>query len=163
MALTIVTDTLRWEVGTFACVTLYAVRPIVESVGRPADVYTALCPSRFVLDHIAGKWSVLIIDALAQQGTMRYSGLHKRIQGVSQKMLTQTLRMLEADGLVKRTLHPSVPPRVDYELTELGQSLRGPLAAIRDWTEEHVNDVERARAEAGAGSIAASSAATRAR
>jgi DNA-binding HxlR family transcriptional regulator len=108
-----------------------------------------------VLDHIANKWSVLVIDALAD-GTLRYSQLARRIQGVSQKMLTQTLRLLEADGFVKRTIYPSVPPRVDYELTGLGQSLRGPVAAIRDWAEENINHIEHARAAAGAPPLSSS-------
>jgi DNA-binding HxlR family transcriptional regulator len=138
-----------WEEGTFGCVTLTCVRAIVESVGKPADVYAARCPSRLVLDHIANKWSLLIIDALAD-GTLRYTHLLRRIQGVSQKMLTQTLRLLEADGFIKRTIHASVPPRVDYELTQLGHSLREPIAAIREWTEENINHIERARAAAGA-------------
>ncbi|WP_330181805.1 helix-turn-helix transcriptional regulator [Nocardia sp. NBC_01503] len=120
--------------------------PLVESSGLPADVYSAKCPTRQVLDHIAGKWTVLIIDALRQDGTMRYTDLSRRIGGVSQKMLTQTLRSLEADGFLTRTVHPTIPPRVEYELTELGHSLAEPIAALRNWTEQHINEVERARA-----------------
>ncbi|UAK33057.1 helix-turn-helix transcriptional regulator [Nocardia asteroides] len=116
----------------------------VESSGLPADVYSAKCPTREVLDHIAGKWTVLIIDALAD-GTLRYTDLRHRIGGISQKMLTQTLRQLEADGFVTRTVHPTVPPRVDYTLTELGHSLRTPIAALRDWIETNVNRIEAAR------------------
>ncbi|MFF7246527.1 winged helix-turn-helix transcriptional regulator [Embleya sp. NPDC008237] len=117
---------------------------IVESVGLPADVYSAKCPTRQVLDHIAGKWTVLIVDAL-RDGTMRYTDLSRRIEGVSQKMLTQTLRALEADGFVSRTVTPTIPPRVDYELTELGRSLGEPIRALREWTETHINEIERAR------------------
>ncbi|MFI6580093.1 winged helix-turn-helix transcriptional regulator [Embleya sp. NPDC050493] len=117
---------------------------IVESVGLPADVYSAKCPTRQVLDHIAGKWTVLIVDAL-RDGTMRYTDLSRRIEGVSQKMLTQTLRALEADGFVLRTVTPTIPPRVDYELTELGRSLGEPIRALREWTETHINEIERAR------------------
>ncbi|WP_067570942.1 winged helix-turn-helix transcriptional regulator [Nocardia acidivorans] len=120
--------------------------PLVESSGLPADVYSAKCPTRQVLDHIAGKWTVLIIDALRQDGTMRYTDLSRRIGGVSQKMLTQTLRSLETDGFLTRTVHPTIPPRVEYELTELGHSLAEPIAALRNWTEQHINEVERARA-----------------
>ncbi|MRH89894.1 MarR family transcriptional regulator [Nocardia sp. SYP-A9097] len=119
---------------------------LVESSGLPADVYSAKCPTRQVLDHIAGKWTILIVDALRQEGTMRYTELSRRIGGVSQKMLTQTLRSLETDGFLTRTVHPTIPPRVDYELTELGHSLAEPIAALRDWTERHINEVERARA-----------------
>lgn len=122
-------------------------RPIVESSGLPADVYSAKCPTRQVLDHIAGKWTVLVIDALLL-GRMRYTDLSRRIEGVSQKMLTQTLRSLEADGFVTRTVHPTIPPRVDYELTDLGRSLAGPITALRQWTEAHINEIERARAAA---------------
>ena len=122
-------------------------KTIVESSGLPADVYSAKCPTRQVLDHIAGKWTVLVVDALLE-GTMRYTDLSRRIEGVSQKMLTQTLRGLEADGFVTRTVHPTIPPRVDYDLTELGRSLAEPITALREWTETHVNDIERARAGA---------------
>ena len=116
----------------------------VESSGLPADVYSAKCPTREVLDHIAGKWTVLIVDALAE-GTLRYTALHRRIEGISQKMLTQTLRQLEADGFVTRTIHPTVPPQVEYTLTPLGHSLRTPITALREWVEAHINDIERAR------------------
>lgn len=116
----------------------------VESSGLPADVYSAKCPTREVLDHIAGKWTVLIVDALAG-GTLRYTALLRRIDGISQKMLTQTLRQLEADGFVTRTAHPTVPPQVEYALTPLGHSLRTPIAALREWVEAHINDIERAR------------------
>ncbi|BDT94398.1 transcriptional regulator [Nocardia sputorum] len=116
----------------------------VASSGLPADVYSAKCPTREVLDHIAGKWTVLIIDALAD-GTLRYTDLRHRIEGISQKMLTQTLRQLENDGFVTRTVHPTVPPRVDYTLTELGHSLRTPIAALREWIETNINQIEAAR------------------
>ncbi|MFE2961634.1 winged helix-turn-helix transcriptional regulator [Nocardia tengchongensis] len=121
----------------------------MESSGLPADVYSPKCPTRQVLDHIAGKWTVLVIDSLLDQGTMRYTELSRRIGGVSQKMLTQTLRSLETDGFLTRTVHPTIPPRVEYELTDLGRSLAEPIAALRHWTESHINDIERARAAAG--------------
>ncbi|MBF6337431.1 MULTISPECIES: winged helix-turn-helix transcriptional regulator [Nocardia] len=119
-------------------------RTYLEDSGLPADVYSAKCPTREVLDHIAGKWTVLIIDALAE-GTMRYTDLRHRIDGISQKMLTQTLRQLETDGFVTRTVHPTVPPRVEYTLTELGHSLRTPIAALREWIETNINRIEAAR------------------
>ncbi len=118
---------------------------VVESSQLPADAYSAACPTREVLDHIASKWTVLIVDSL-RHGTMRYTDLSRRIGGVSQKMLTQTLRRLEADGFVTRTVHPTIPPRVDYELTELGRSLCEPITAIREWAETNINAIERARA-----------------
>ncbi|MET9491345.1 MULTISPECIES: winged helix-turn-helix transcriptional regulator [unclassified Nocardia] len=118
----------------------------VESSGLPADVYSPKCPTRQVLDHIAGKWTILVVDALLQQDTMRYTELSRRIGGVSQKMLTQTLRSLEGDGFLTRTMHPTIPPRVEYQLTPLGRSLAEPISALRQWTETHINEVERARA-----------------
>ncbi|MFI9506477.1 winged helix-turn-helix transcriptional regulator [Nocardia sp. NPDC052566] len=119
-------------------------RTLIEGSGLPADVYSAKCPTRQVLDRIAGKWTVLIVDALAD-GTMRYTDLQRRIEGVSQKMLTQTLRELETDGFLTRTVHPTVPPRVEYALTDLGRSLRTPIAALRDWIETNINEIEAAR------------------
>src|ERR1700681_1668310 len=99
-----------------------------------ASVMDAQCPSRLVLDRIADKWTALIIQILAQ-GTMRYAALQREIGGISQKMLTQTLRNLERDGLVQRTVHPVVPPKVEYALTPLGRSLKKPLQAICCWAE----------------------------
>ncbi|WP_433248177.1 winged helix-turn-helix transcriptional regulator [Streptosporangium sp. CA-135522] len=116
----------------------------VESSGLPADAFSAKCPTRQVLDHIAGKWTVLVVDALLA-GTMRYTDLSRRIEGVSQKMLTQTLRSLEADGFITRIVHPTIPPRVDYDLTSLGRSLAEPITALRQWTETHINEIEQAR------------------
>lgn len=118
----------------------------VEASGLPADTYSAKCPTRQVIDHIAGKWTVLVVDALLDGGTMRYTELSRRIEGVSQKMLTQTLRTLETDGFVTRTVHPTVPPRVEYRLTPLGLSLAEPISALRRWTETHINEILRARA-----------------
>ncbi|MGW3040165.1 winged helix-turn-helix transcriptional regulator [Kitasatospora sp. NPDC001159] len=112
--------------------------------GHTADVYSAPCPSRAALDRIADKWTVLIVGALAG-GTKRFSELRTDIDGISEKMLTQTLRSLERDGLVSRQVHPVVPPRVEYRLTELGRTLDAPLAAVRAWAEQYINDVEAAR------------------
>jgi DNA-binding HxlR family transcriptional regulator len=120
---------------------------IVTTSGLRADAFCDTCPTRAALDRIAGKWTVLIVDLLGD-GTMRFSELFRRISGISQKMLTQTLRELEADGYVTRTVHAAVPPRVDYALTPLGQSLHGLLAQVRDWAEVHINEVIAARADA---------------
>lgn len=108
------------------------------------DPYDRNCPTRRLLDRIGDRWTVLVVGALAD-GPLRYSELHKRIDGVSQKMLTQTLRGLERDGLVLRTVTPQIPPRVDYELTAAGQSLRGPLKALEDWAKEHMASILKAR------------------
>jgi DNA-binding HxlR family transcriptional regulator len=109
-----------------------------------ADPYAADCPSRQVLDRIGDKWTVLIVVALAE-GPQRYGELASRIQRVSQKMLTQTLRGLERDGMLTRTVHASVPPRVDYELTELGRSLLMPITALEQWAIAHMDDIVAAR------------------
>ncbi len=118
---------------------------IVTTSGLTADAYCDTCPTRAALDRLAGKWTVLIIDLLGD-GTQRFSDLRRRIGGISQKMLTQTLRDLEADGYITRTVFPVVPPRVDYDLTPLGRSLHGLLRQVRDWAEVHINEVEDARA-----------------
>lgn len=110
------------------------------------DAYLAVCPSRLLLARISDKWVTLIVCALGER-PMRYSELATRIAGVSQKMLTQTLRSLERDGLVSRTVTASVPPRVDYALTDLGASLLEPIHVIKVWAEAHMPEVEKARQE----------------
>jgi DNA-binding HxlR family transcriptional regulator len=104
------------------------------------NVYDSKCPTRAVLDRIADKWTVLVLGLL-EGGTRRFSDLQREIDGISQKMLTQTLRELERDGLVRRTVYPEVPPHVEYDLTELGRTLSEPIAAIRRWAEEHIREV----------------------
>lgn len=104
------------------------------------DVYAADCPTRRVLDLIGDKWSVLIIGML-EDGPKRFSQLQRSIGGISQKMLTQKLRSLERDGIISRTLYPEVPPRVDYELTPLGETLCAPIEAVRHWAEQHIDEV----------------------
>jgi DNA-binding HxlR family transcriptional regulator len=108
------------------------------------DAYLATCPARQLLDRISDKWVSLVINALAQ-GPMRYSDLSRTIAGISQKMLTQTMRTLERDGLVSRSVTPSVPVRVDYALTALGVSLLPLMQAIKDWAEAHIEQVNTAR------------------
>jgi DNA-binding HxlR family transcriptional regulator len=112
------------------------------------DVFDPQCDSRQVLDLIADKWTALVVYDLAR-GTRRYSELQRDIGGISQKMLTQTLRKLEADGIVRRTVHPVVPPMVEYDLTPLGTTLTEPLAAICQWAERHVPDLQAARRRRG--------------
>ena len=99
----------------------------------PFDAFDAHCPSRRLLDTIGDKWASLVIVALGVHGSLRYSELSNRIAGVSQKMLTQTLRNLERDGLLTRTVTPSVPVRTDYELTPLGHSLLETLRRLKEW------------------------------
>lgn len=102
------------------------------------------CPSRQVLELIADKWTAIIIYRLAQ-GIKRYSDLQREIKGISQKMLTQTLRRLERDGIVERKVYPVVPPRVEYSLTPLGETLTEPLCKLCEWAETHLGEVEAAR------------------
>ena len=97
-----------------------------------------------ILSRIGDKWSVLVVMMLAD-GSKRFNELKRLIGGVSQRMLTLTLRGLERDGLVTRTVFPTIPPRVDYELTELGHSLRGPIEALGGWAFEHLAVIDAAR------------------
>jgi DNA-binding HxlR family transcriptional regulator len=138
--------TSRERVGTSKCGTSLRDSVLVKSGQAPASVYERNCPSRQVLDRIGDTWSLLIILTLAE-GPRRYTEVAQRIDGVSPKMLTQTLRGLERDGLVRRTVHAVVPPRVDYELTALGQSLRGLARGLEDWAESHIDEVVKARAD----------------
>ena len=109
------------------------------------DVYAKDCPSRQVLDRIGDTWSVLIVGLLGD-GPQRYTTLARRIGGISPKMLTQTLRGLERDGLISRTVHAVVPPRVDYALTDLGRSLLGLVRGLEGWAQENIGAVAEARA-----------------
>lgn len=108
------------------------------------NVYDPNCPSRVVLARIGDKWAALVVQILAG-GPLRFSELRGRVQVVTPKVLTQTLRSLERDGLLKRTVFAQVPPRVDYELTPLGRTLLEPLAALRDWAQNNVSAMLRAR------------------
>ena len=110
------------------------------------DVYNEHCPTRIVLDRIADKWSVLIVGSLENK-TKRFGELRREIGGVSQKMLTQTLRGLERDGLVVRMVYASVPPKVEYSLTDLGSALVNILGPIRTWSEHNIEDVLKARGD----------------
>ncbi|NIH86386.1 winged helix-turn-helix transcriptional regulator [Amycolatopsis granulosa] len=103
------------------------------------------CEVRHILDRVADKWSLLVI-ALLDRRAMRFSELRRAIDGVSQRMLTVTLRHLERDGIVTRTVYPVVPPRVDYELTPLGVSLHEVIKSLVTWTEEHQREIAAAHA-----------------
>lgn len=109
-----------------------------------------LCPVRDVLDRIGDRWTVLILSEL-DSGILRFSALKRAIPDISQRMLSQTLRHLEADGLVARTVYPTIPPRVDYELTELGRSLIVPLRGLIAWAEAHHAAVKAARRQYAGG------------
>jgi DNA-binding HxlR family transcriptional regulator len=109
-----------------------------------ADLRRADSLAREIFSDVANKWALLIIEALGER-TLRFSELRDEVEGVSHKMLTQNLRMLERNGLVERTVHPTVPPRVDYTLTEAGSGLRATVDAMCDWTHRYLGHIEASR------------------
>lgn len=103
------------------------------------------CPVRNVLDRFGDKWSILVLLVLDEAAVLRFNELHKSIDTISQKMLAITLKTLEADGLVKRTMYPQIPPRVEYELTERGKSLLPLIRNLVDWAKENMPGIEQSR------------------
>ena len=103
------------------------------------------CRAREVLQRVGDKWSVLAIDLLGP-GTMRFSELHRAIDGITARMLTVTLRGLERDGIVTRTIHPVIPPRVDYALTPMGRTLLDTIGQLVTWADSHLPEIDAARA-----------------
>jgi DNA-binding HxlR family transcriptional regulator len=99
------------------------------------------CPIRHILDRFGDKWSILIISLLGHKGKMRFNELNQEIGDISQKMLTVTLRSLEADGLLTRKLFPEIPPRVEYEITDLGRSLLPHIASLAQWAEQNMESI----------------------
>lgn len=110
-----------------------------------ADVYLRSCPSRTVLDVLGSKWTVLILPTLTG-GPVRFGALRRRLDGITQKSLTQALRNLERDGLLTRTVYPTIPPRVEYSLTDLGHNAAVLLESMRAWAEVHMVEILDARA-----------------
>ena len=108
------------------------------------DAYLRDCPSRTVLALISDKWATLLVCAMRDR-PMRFGELRRRLDGISQKVLTASLRELERAGLVERTVYPTTPPRVEYALTPLGHALDEPLAAVKAWSEAHIGDIEAAQ------------------
>ena len=106
----------------------------------PPDAFARDCASRVVLDRIGDRWTVLVVVALAD-GRLRFSELRARIEGITPKVMTQTLRALERDGIITREVFAEVPPRVEYELTALGRDLLAPIDAIRVWAEQHASRI----------------------
>lgn len=104
----------------------------IDIPGLQGGVFPAQCPSRTLLDHVTSKWGVLVLLALGVD-TMRWSELRRCIEGISEKMLAQTLKTLEADGLVRRVARPVVPPHVEYNLTEAGQDVQDRLLPLMEW------------------------------
>ena len=100
-----------------------------------------------LIDRVADKWTMLVLEVLAEKGELRFTRLSESVEGISQKMLTQTLRQMERDGLITRTVHPVVPPRVEYKLTGLGMSLGAAFCGVWIWAAENLEHVEQARRE----------------
>ncbi|MFH8974889.1 winged helix-turn-helix transcriptional regulator [Streptomyces sp. NPDC017890] len=121
-----------------------------QFTGSPddADLTRADSLAREIFSDIANKWALLIIEALGER-TLRFSELRNEIEGISHKMLTQNLRMLERNGLVERCVHPTVPPRVEYTLTEPGQGLLKTTHYMCDWTHQHLGHIEASRRSFG--------------
>jgi DNA-binding HxlR family transcriptional regulator len=108
------------------------------------DIFNEACGTRTVLNLLANKWTVLVMAALFQ-GVQRYGQLQRKIEGISPKMLTQTLRALERDGLIERKIYPVIPPMVEYTPTPLGNTLIEPLTALCQWAAQHLTEVESSR------------------
>jgi DNA-binding HxlR family transcriptional regulator len=104
------------------------------------------CRAHEVLARVGDKWSVYVIHVLGEAGTLRFSELKRRVEGISQRMLTVTLRSLERDGLVSREMYPEVPPRVEYALTPLAMTLRGIVGQLVEWSQAHLPEIDEARA-----------------
>ncbi|MCX2181036.1 helix-turn-helix transcriptional regulator [Streptomyces sp. SKN60] len=118
--------------------------PVSGPSEKKPDINDAMCPSRLVLEHVTSRWGVLILIALLDR-SYRFSELRRKIGGVSEKMLTQTLQTLERDGFVHRAAQPVIPPRVDYSLTELGREAAEQVGALARWTERRMGEVGEAR------------------
>ena len=113
-------------------------------IKTPGDILFEACPVREVLDRVAGKWSILII-VTAARGPVRFTELERSIEGISRRMLTLTLRILERDGLLTRTVYATVPPRVEYELTDIAQELHQSLLSLTSWATQHRETISAAR------------------
>lgn len=113
---------------------------VSNSHGFTMGILPANCPSRTVLDHVTSKWGVLVIIALSERD-LRWGELRRVVEGVSEKMLAQTLRTLEADGFVNRAAQPTIPPRVDYSLTERGRELAARLLPLMDWIADNADEI----------------------
>ena len=157
---------IHWEVGTYNIYTypkesermsgkskvsqkervMEAKRKVAKSA-LPAEVDRKIeTLVREIIERVADKWTMLVLEVLEEHGVVRFTRLGELVGGVSQKMLTKTVRQMERDGLVTRTVHPVIPPRVEYELTGLGRSLGEAFCGVWIWAEEHGEEIERARA-----------------
>lgn len=124
-----------------------AKKPVLDRMmasRQRGDVFAKTCPSRSVMEHVTSRWGVLVLVALLEK-TQRFSELRRRVDGVSEKMLAQTLQALEADGFLLREVYAVVPPRVDYSLTPLGREVAQHVETLADWIEENMPRVSKAR------------------
>lgn len=121
-----------------------ATHPVRPSNAPKGDLYRAECPSRGVLEHVTSRWGVLVLILLLE-GTHRFSELGRKVAGMSEKMLAQTLRILEADGFVLREVYPTVPPKVDYSLTAMGREVATQIKLLTGWIEKNLPRVMQAR------------------
>ncbi|GAB7046336.1 helix-turn-helix domain-containing protein [Catenuloplanes indicus JCM 9534] len=117
----------------------------IAALPPESDLARADSLAREIFSDIANKWALLIIEFLGMRGTMRFGELRDEIGGISHKMLTQNLRTLERNGLVTRTVHPTIPPRVDYTLTDAGDALRAVVDGMCDWTQRFISHIENSR------------------
>lgn len=132
---------------TAADTQLLASRLEAQKILHDAQTAATICPVRHVLDRLGDKWSLLCVLHLGATDTLRFNALRRHIGDVSQRMLTVTLRSLEADGLVRRRVYAEVPPRVEYQLTQLGHSLLGAVAGLGNWANSHAQEIAQARAD----------------
>lgn len=121
----------------------------MRKIERPVNPEYLNCPIRNVIEKFGDKWSLLVLyhlhkNATAGEPAMRFNALHREMTDISQKMLSQTLHRMETIGLISRTLYPEVPPRVEYALTEMGQSLMPHIIALMDWSNEHLDRIAHA-------------------
>jgi DNA-binding HxlR family transcriptional regulator len=123
-------------------------RQEISELSPDGDLARADSLAREIFSDVANKWAFLIIEFLGQH-TMRFTELRREVGGISHKMLTQNLRMLERNGLIERTVHPTIPPRVEYTLTEAGEDLRGVVDGMCGWTQRHLSHIEASRRRFG--------------
>ncbi|TGD71525.1 transcriptional regulator [Mangrovimicrobium sediminis] len=119
---------------------------------RVGNIFDQNCPARTVLDRVGDKWSVMVLIVLAEQKRLRFTQLKDHINGVTPKVLTQSLRAMERDGLINRHIYAEVPPRVEYDLTKLGKSLLKAVSTLASWSEDNVSEIMKARAKYDRGS-----------
>jgi DNA-binding HxlR family transcriptional regulator len=126
----------------------HRLQEMMEQAVQRGDVYAPDCPSRGVLEHVTSRWGVLVLVGLLD-GTHRFSELKRKVAGVSDKMLAQTVKTLEHDGFVERTAHLEVPVRVEYKLTDSGREVAVRIAQLTDWIQDHIGDIVLARQQHG--------------